>query len=164
MRAQAAAAADGDAEWRAFVARIDAAQEAFAHGRPAEFKALWAHTSDVTLAGGHGGVVERGWDKVGARLDWASTTYQDGDRSNQIISSHVGDDFAYLVRNEVIEAKIGGRSDRQRQELRVTMVFRRTSDGWVTTMLAPADESVRRPRRALGLAEERPGSTGQGGG
>ena len=40
MRAQAAAAADGDAEWRAFVARIDAAQEAFAHGRPAEFKAL----------------------------------------------------------------------------------------------------------------------------
>jgi ketosteroid isomerase-like protein len=130
MPAQAVPLADGAAEWRAFVKRIDAAQDAFAHGRPGEFKALWAHTEDVTLAGGHGGGVERGWDKVAARLDWASTTYQDGDRSNQIISSHVGDDFAYLVRNEVIEAKIGDRSDRQRQELRVTMVFRRTSEGW----------------------------------
>jgi len=130
MRAEAAVLTEGDAEWRAFVERIDAAQEAFAHGHPGEFKALWAHTSDVTLAGGHGGVVERGWDKVAARLDWASATYQDGARSNQIISSHVGDDFAYLVRNEVIEAKIGDRSGRQRQELRVTMVFRRTSDGW----------------------------------
>jgi len=130
MRTQPVAAADGDADGRAFVERIDAAQEAFAHGRPGDFKALWAHTDDVTLAGGHGGVVERGWDKVGARLDWASTTYQDGERSNQIISSHVGDDFAYLVRNEVIEAKIGGGSVRQRQELRVTMVFHRTSDGW----------------------------------
>jgi hypothetical protein len=30
--------------------------------------------------------------------------------------------------------------------------------------LTGADELARRPRRALGLAEERPGSTGQGGG
>jgi ketosteroid isomerase-like protein len=121
---------EGNSELSHFVARIDAAQEAFAHGRPGDFKALWDHTADVTLAGGHGGVVERGWDKVDARLDWASSTYQDGDRSNQIISSHVGDDVAYLVRKEVIEARIGGQSGRQRQELRVTMVFRRTPHGW----------------------------------
>jgi ketosteroid isomerase-like protein len=125
-----AATVDAHPELRAFIARIDAAQDAFARGRPGEFKALWDHTEDVTLAGGHGGVVERGWDKVGARLDWASSTYQDGDRSNEIVSSHVGTDIAYLVRNEVIEAKIGGASGRQRQALRVTMVFRRGANGW----------------------------------
>ena len=143
------ATVEANSELRAFIARIDAAQEAFAHGRPGEFKGLWDHTPDVTLAGGHGGVVERGWDKVGARLDWASSTYQDGDRSNQIISSHVGDDVAYLVRNEVIEAKIGGQSGRQRQELRVTMVFRRGAHGWrivhrhADSQTKPATESGR---------------------
>jgi hypothetical protein len=117
-------------EFRAFLARIDAAQDEFAHGRPEHFKALWSHSKDVTLAGGHGGVVEHGWDRVSARLDWASSTYEEGDRSNEIISSFVGNGPAYLVRLEVIEARIGGGADRSRQELRVTMVFRRGPDGW----------------------------------
>jgi ketosteroid isomerase-like protein len=122
-------AIDADPELRAFVARIDAAQEEFAHGRPSAFKALWSHTDDVTLAGGHGGAIERGWSKVAARLDWASSTYEEGERSNQIIGGWVGDGLAYLVRKEIIEAKIGGGS-RSRQELRVTMVFRRDNGGW----------------------------------
>jgi ketosteroid isomerase-like protein len=118
-----------NAEFAAFVERIDAAQAAFADGRPDEFKALWLHSDDVTLCGGHGGVVERGWSRVGKRLDWASSTYRDGDRSNEIIAGHVESDFAYLVRKEIIEARISG-PERFRQELRVTMVFRRGSEGW----------------------------------
>lgn len=121
---------DSDAEVRAFVARIDAAQEEFAVGQPDAFKALWSHTDDVTLTGGLGGVVERGWDKVGRRLDWASSNYAEGDRSNELIECHAGDQMAYLVRKEIIEAKIGGRTARSRQELRVTMVFRRGANGW----------------------------------
>ena len=113
-----------------FLQSIDAAQEEFAHGRPGDFKALWSNADTVTLSGGHGGVIELGWDKVAARLDWASSAYQEGERSNQIISGHVSDDFAYVVRKEVIEAKIGGESGRSRQELRVTMVFRREPEGW----------------------------------
>ena len=121
---------EGNSEWSAFVARIDAAQEEFAHGRPGDFKALWSHTDDVTLSGGLGGVVEVGWDRVAARLDWASSNYAEGDRSNRMIGGLVGDDLAYLVRKEIIEAKIGGVAARSRQELRVTMVFRRGADGW----------------------------------
>ncbi len=119
-----------DTEFGAFLARIDAAQEEFAQGRPGDFKALWSHTDDVSLSGGHGGVIELGWAKVAARLDWASSTYQEGDRSNQIVSGSIGDDFAYVVRKEIIEARIGSEVGRARQELRVTMVFRRSADGW----------------------------------
>ena len=126
----AGATIESHPELKAFVARIDAAQEAFAHGRPAEFKSLWSHTDDVTLSGGLGGVVERGWDKVAGRLDWASSNYAEGDRSNQMIGGFVGGDMAYLVRKEIIEAKIVGGGERSRQELRVTMVFRRGADGW----------------------------------
>jgi ketosteroid isomerase-like protein len=75
-------------------------------------------------------VIELGWAKVAARLDWASSTYREGDRSNQIVSGSIGDDFAYVVRKEIIEARIGSEVGRARQELRVTMVFRRSADGW----------------------------------
>lgn len=71
-----------------------------------------------------------GWDKVAARLDWASSNYEDGIRSRQEYSGSVEADFAFLVQKEVIEARTGGRAERAKQELRVTMVFRRESDGW----------------------------------
>jgi ketosteroid isomerase-like protein len=119
-----------DSEFGEFLERIDAAQDAFAQGRADDFKALWLHSDEVTLCGGHGGVVERGWSRVAARLDWASSTYRDGARGSEIISGYVDGDLAYLVRNEFIEARIGGRPERVRQDLRVTMVFRRVGDGW----------------------------------
>jgi ketosteroid isomerase-like protein len=121
---------EGNAELRAFVARIDDAQVEFARGRPEKFKALWSHADDVTLCGGLGGIVEHGWKNVAARLDWASTNYADAERSNQTITSLVDGSVAYLVRKEIIEAKIGTGSERSTQELRVTMVFRRGADGW----------------------------------
>ena len=119
-----------DPEFVAFLDRIEAAQLAFAQGRPGDFQALWLQSDEVTLSGGHGGLVERGWRAVAARLDWASSTYRDCIRSNEIIGGSVEGNFAYLVRKEVIEGRIGGRPARVRQELRVTMVFRRGSEGW----------------------------------
>ena len=82
-----------DSEWIAFMARLETAEHEFAQGRPAAFKALWSHGDEVSLCGGFGGV-ESGWDKVGARLDWASSKYSDGTRSSEEIRSTVGDDFA----------------------------------------------------------------------
>ncbi len=120
----------GNAEWVEFMTRLEAAEEEFARGRPADFKALWSHTDDVTLSGGLGGAIELGWAKVAKRLDWASSNYADGVRSRQEFSGSVASEFAYLVQKEIIEARIGGRGDRTKQELRVTMVFSRTRDGW----------------------------------
>ena len=70
-------------------------------------------------ASGLGGVVEQGWDQVAARLDWASANYAEGDRSNQVVRRFVAGDVAYLVRKEIIEARIGDAgAGRSRQELR----------------------------------------------
>ena len=117
-------------DWMAFMGRLEAAEEEFARGRPADFKALWSHTDDVTLSGGLGGAIEFWRENVAARLDWASSNYMDGTRSRQEFSGSVDADFAYLVQKEVIEAHIGSRAERAKQELRVTMVFRRESSGW----------------------------------
>jgi ketosteroid isomerase-like protein len=118
------------ARWHAFLEEVDAAQEKFARGHPEDFKALWSHGSDVTLIGGLGGEVELGWDKVAKRLDWASSNYAAGNRSNEVFSGAVTIDFAYIVRKEIIEAQIAGRPETSRQELRVTMVFRREDGRW----------------------------------
>lgn len=135
-----------DAEWQAFIARLEAAEEEFARGRPGAFKALWSHADDVTLSGGLAGNVELGWPDVSARLDWASAQYADGTRSRQEIGGSVGAELAYLVQTEVIEARIGGRAERSRQALRATMVFRREPEGWrIVHRHADAQASVRPP-------------------
>jgi ketosteroid isomerase-like protein len=114
--------------WTSFIAQLDAAQEEFARGRPDAFKALWSHADDATLIGGLGGAVEVGYGKVAARLDWASTNYAETKRSNETYTGAVGPELAYLVRREVIDGEIAGRTEKQ--ELRVTMVFRRENGAW----------------------------------
>jgi ketosteroid isomerase-like protein len=118
-----------DSEWVAFMAKLEAAEEEFARSRPAAFKALWSHADDVTLCGAFGRV-ERGWENVAARLDWASSKYSDGIRSRDEICRAVGADFAYIVQTELIRSRLAGRTEYSSQELRVTMVFRREADGW----------------------------------
>jgi len=118
-----------DSEWVAFIAKLDAAEHEFAQGRPAAFKALWSHGDKVSLCGGFGGV-ESGWDKVGARLDWASSQISEGTRSRDEIRSTVDVDFAYIVQTERIRFRVPGRAEQSTLDFRVTMVFRRDSDGW----------------------------------
>jgi ketosteroid isomerase-like protein len=119
-----------DSEWIAFMTKLEAAEVEFAQGRPAAFKALWSHADDVTLCGGFGGRVERGWENVAARLDWAGSKYADGTRSAETISGTVGAGFAYSVQRELIRFRVAGRTDKLTQQFRVTMVFRREADGW----------------------------------
>lgn len=119
-----------DSELAAFMEKLEAAEHEFAQGRPVAFKALWSHADDVTLCGGFGGRVERGWENVAARLDWASSKYSDGTRSAEKITGRIGADFAYVVQTELIRFRVAGRTDQSIQKLRVTMVFRREADGW----------------------------------
>jgi hypothetical protein len=69
--------------------------------------------------------VERGWENVATRLDWASSKYSDGIRSRNEVSGMVGADFAYIVQTELIRSRLAGRAEQSNLELRVTMVFRR---------------------------------------
>lgn len=60
------------------------------------FKALWSHADDVVIMGAFGGY-ERGWEQVGARLDWAAKGIASTDRHVENVVTVVGDDLAYTV-------------------------------------------------------------------
>lgn len=116
-------------EWTVFIAQLEAAEHDFAQGRPAAFKALWSHGEEVSLCGGFGGV-DSGWDNVAARLDWASSQFSEATRSREEIRTTVGAGFAYIVQTERLRFLVPGRTEQSALDLRVTMVFRRDTDGW----------------------------------
>lgn len=135
-----------DSEWTAFIAKLEAAEREFARGRPTAFKTLWSHADDVTICGAFGSV-ESGWDKVAARLDWASSKFSEGTRSREEISGTVGADFAYTVQTELIRFRVPGRTEQSTLELRVTMVFRREAEGWrIVHRHADSQMSTQPPR------------------
>jgi ketosteroid isomerase-like protein len=118
-----------NAEWSAFIGKLEAAEEEFVQGRPAAFQALWSRADDVTLCGGFGGV-ERGWKNVTDRLRWVSQTFSAGTRTREEISRMVAGDFAYLVQKEQIRSRLASQVELSTLELRASMVFRREADGW----------------------------------
>ena len=118
-----------DQSFDALLKEVEAAQVQLVSGKPAAFKALWSHGDDVTLSGGLGGAIAKGWPDVSKRLDWVATQYVDGTRTHQEVARYVGQDLAYVVLRETIRFKSpdGGLSV---QELRVTQVFRREGGRW----------------------------------
>jgi hypothetical protein len=79
IRAQVASPAAAS-DFTTFLARVDAAQLELQNGRPAAFKALWSRADQVTLSGGFGGTIEKGWPAISSRLDWVAT--RPGDTSD----------------------------------------------------------------------------------
>lgn len=67
------------------VHRVTAACASFVNGDAEPFKALWSHSADVTIFGGYGSV-ERGWDRVGPRLDWAAARFRSGELTYEPIT------------------------------------------------------------------------------
>jgi ketosteroid isomerase-like protein len=114
----------------AVLAEVEAAQVQLVNGRADAFKALWSHRDDVTLSGGLGGAIARGWPQVSERLDWVATQYAAGARTHQVVSRYVGTDLAYVVLRETIRFKRPTDGRDVVQELRVTQVFRREDGRW----------------------------------
>jgi ketosteroid isomerase-like protein len=114
----------------AILVEVEAAQVQLVNGQPAAFKALWSHGDDVTLSGGLGGAIAKGWTHVSERLDWVARQYQDGSRTHQEVSRYVGQDLAYVVLRETIRFKSPADGRPMTQELRVTQVFRREAGRW----------------------------------
>jgi ketosteroid isomerase-like protein len=118
------------AAFDAVLAEVEAAQVQLVNGHPGAFKALWSHSDDVTLSGGLGGAIAKGWTQVNERLDWVATQYVDGARSHQEVARYVGQDLAYVVLRETIRFKRPADRKSMVQELRVTQVFRREGGRW----------------------------------
>lgn len=110
--------------------QVEAAQVDLVRGRPEALKRLWSRGDDVTLVGGLGGEIARGWEAVGRRLDWVSTQYSEGSRAHEEVSRVVGRDLALVVQRETIRFRPPGEDQELTQDLRVTMVFRREDGIW----------------------------------
>lgn len=145
--AQVPAAADEsrDASFTAFMRDVEAAQVQLVNGRPEAFKALWSRNDDVTLSGGLGGAIAKGWMQVGARLDWVATQYVGGARSHQEVSRYVGEDLAYVVLRETIRFKSPANGLPVVQELRVTQVCRREDGRWRIVHRHADSQTTRQP-------------------
>jgi ketosteroid isomerase-like protein len=143
----AAATAQEDPEFRAFLAEYDESIRQFAQGNPAKVKTLWSHGPDVSLIGGFGGVVAHGWDEVSARQDWASSQYKEGTVTMEQIVTTVTPEFAYMTRIEHFTFRAPDRPDMTTQDLRVTAIFRHESEGWRVVHRHADQQTTKQPPR-----------------
>ena len=123
-------AASSSDEFQAMLAKMDAAQLELQNGKPEAFKALWSHADDVTLSGGFGGVVEKGWDQVGPRLDWVGKQFSNGTNTHERVVANASGDLGYVVQMEHLRFQVPGQAKETTRNYRVTMIFRREKDGW----------------------------------
>ena len=114
----------------AMLAAVDAAQLELQNGKPATFKALWSRRDDITLSGGFGGTIERGWEAVGRRLDWVGTQFSKGSNSIERLVAQESGDLGYVVQLEHLRYTVPGEAKESTRDYRVTMVFRRESGVW----------------------------------
>ena len=110
--------------------RVDAAQLELQNGRPAAFKSLWSHADDVTLSGGFGGTIEKGWEQISRRLDWVGTQFSKGSNTIERLVANESGDLGYVVQLEHLRFHVPGQTQESKRDYRVTMVFRRESGVW----------------------------------
>lgn len=117
-------------EFQAMLAKMDAAQLELQNGRAEAFKALWSHADDVTLSGGFGGSVEKGWEQVSRRLDWVGAQFSNGTNTHERVVANVSGDLGYIVQMEHLRFRVPGQEKETMRDYRVTMIFRREPAGW----------------------------------
>jgi len=117
------------ADFAKFLDAADAAQRQLQNGKADGYKALWSTADDVTLSGGFGGKIEKGWSAVSARLDWAASQFNNGTNTIERVSAAASGDLGYLVQIEHIKFKTSAGADSTR-DFRVTMVFRKERGKW----------------------------------
>jgi len=123
-------APSADASFEQMLDRVDAAQLELQNGRPEPFKALWSHADDVTLSGGLGGEIERGWPAVSRRLDWVATQFSAATHQRERVTVYASGTLGYVVQREHIRFHVPGQAAESTRDYRVTMVFRKETAGW----------------------------------
>ena len=124
---QGAKSAEG---FQTLLATVDAAQVELQNGKPDAFKALWSRRDDITLSGGFGGTIEKGWDAIGRRLDWVGTQFSKGSNTIERLVAQESGDLGYVVQLEHLRYTVPGQAQESTRDYRVTMVFRRESGAW----------------------------------
>jgi ketosteroid isomerase-like protein len=112
------------------LAAADAAQRELQSGNAAAYKAIWSRSDDVTLIGGFGGGVEKGWSKVSQRIDWVASQFSNGTNTIERLVTHSNENIGYVVQIERIRFQVPGQAKESTRDYRVTMLFSREPDGW----------------------------------
>lgn len=128
-----------------FLVRADAAQVKLQNGSSTEYKALWSNADDVTISGGFGGTIEKGWANVSKRLDWAATQFSNGTNKIERLVAIADGDIAYLVQLEHIAFKVPATGADATRDFRVTMVFRREKGKWKIVHRHADGDMTKRP-------------------
>lgn len=117
-------------DFREFLVTVDAAQLELQNGKSESFKALWSKTDDVTLSGGFGGTIEKGWKAVSDRLDWVGKSFSKGTNKIERLVVNQSDDLGYVIQLEHVSFTVPDTGKPASKDYRVTMIFRREKDGW----------------------------------
>src|SRR4051794_16667979 len=111
-----------------FFDRYHEAARKFARGDPASVKALYSRAEDVTLANPFGPAV-RGWEEVSKALDFASSSFSDGEVQDfEVIAVYDGGDLITVLASERWRGKVGDRNEVEGFELGVTTTRRREGE------------------------------------
>jgi ketosteroid isomerase-like protein len=116
--------------FKAFLVESDAAQVELQSGKAGPYKAVWSHTDDVTISGGFGGTIEKGWANVSKRLDWAATQFSQGTNTIERLVAYSEGNLGYVVQLEHIKFKVPATGADATRDFRVSMVFRRERGKW----------------------------------
>lgn len=104
------------------------AETALHNGDAAPRKALWSHTSPVTVFGAAKTV--SGWREVEQLFDWLAGNFSNCQSCDcEVIAAGASGDLGYLVGHERTTASVGGHEPTP-YELRVTLIFRREGGKW----------------------------------
>jgi ketosteroid isomerase-like protein len=112
------------------VRRVADAASALIRGDIRGYLALIDHADDYTLMDPFGGEPRRGFDSSDEALDAFAEFFRGGEATLEVVESYASGDLAVLVVIERQHGEVGGLPE-QDWSLRVTLVFRRSSDsGW----------------------------------
>jgi ketosteroid isomerase-like protein len=102
----------------------------FMKGNPDPVKKLWSRREDASLTNPQGSIA-RGWQEVAEAMDRAASTRRDGKFLGfETVAKRVGEDLAYVVEVEHLEAKVHGGREITPYALRVTMIFGPEEGAW----------------------------------
>lgn len=119
-----------DSSFRAFLPKWERYVDSTSSGNPTLMKENASHSNDITIMGAFGGY-EKGWDKFGARLDWAAAQMKGSEPKKskvEYIDIVVSGDLAYTV---ALAGLVQGNTNSEKDRpIRVTEIFRKENGSW----------------------------------
>lgn len=110
--------------------KLDDAIEEFVNGEHEKFTNFWAHNEDITIAGGFGGPVEKGWTAIEKRLSRVGDAYKKTEfHAERIYSKAIGN-LGYLIQHEYFDVFNEDGSPHSTRAYRITMIFEKFDEEW----------------------------------